>query len=92
MANLQVRDIDDRLYSSLKALARKENRSVSQEVVSILERHLANPLVYRDNPTKKFLELSGAWDDERSANEIINELKKSRRVSSRFGDKDVFSD
>jgi hypothetical protein len=43
MAILQVRDIDDQLYASLKEIAKSENRSLSQEVVPILEKYLANP-------------------------------------------------
>ncbi len=39
MANLQVRDIDDKLYDSLKRRADLEHRSISQEVVMIIESH-----------------------------------------------------
>ena len=55
MAILQVRDIDDRLYTSLKELAQSENRSLSQEVISILEKYLSNPAVFKNNPTREFL-------------------------------------
>jgi plasmid stability protein len=72
MAILQVRDIDDRLYASLKAVAKSHNRSVSQEVISILEKYLSNPAVYKSNPTREFVALSGAWEDDRSADEIID--------------------
>lgn len=37
MAILQVRDIDDRLYASLKAIAKSQNRSISQGVIYIIE-------------------------------------------------------
>lgn len=86
MAILQVRDIDDRLYSSLKEIAKKENRSLSQEVISIIEKYLSNPSVFAKNPTQAFLDLSDAWDDNRSASEIIKDIKNSRNKSSRFGD------
>jgi plasmid stability protein len=46
MAILQVRDIDDRLYDSLKQKAQINNRSISQEVISILETYLSNPGIY----------------------------------------------
>lgn len=84
MATLQVRDIDDRLYASLKAVAKSENRSISQEVISILEKFLSNPAVYKDNPTKEFIALSGAWTDDRNANEIIASIKNSRQNSKRL--------
>lgn len=85
MAILQVRDIDDRLYSSLKELAKSENRSLSQEVVSILEHYLSNPLLFKKNPTRDFLSLSGSWDDDRTPDEIIADIKKNRKKNKRFG-------
>jgi len=92
MAILQVRDIDDRLYSSLKAIAKSENRSISQEVISIIEKYLSNPMVYKNNPTKEFIALSGAWDDNRNADEIIDSIKKSRKNSERFKSENVIFD
>jgi hypothetical protein len=92
MAILQVRDIDDRLYASLKKIARSENRSLSQEVVSILEKYLANPAVFTNNPTQEFLALSGSWDDSRKADEIIHDIKKNRKSNRRFGVKNVLFD
>ncbi len=92
MANLQVRDLDDRLYNSLKNLAKRENRSLSQEVISILEKYLSNPAVFNSNSTKEFLSLSGAWDDDRTAGEIIAGIRKNRKKSRRFADKNVLFD
>lgn len=85
MAILQVRNIDERLYSSLKELAKSENHSLSQEVVSILEKYLSNPAVFKNNPTRDFIALSGSWEDSRSANEIVSEIRKGSRKSRRFG-------
>ncbi|MEW6187059.1 MAG: antitoxin [Thermodesulfobacteriota bacterium] len=92
MAILQVRDIDDRLYSSLKNLAKSENRSLSQEVISILEKYLSNPVVFTNNPTREFLSLSGAWKDKRNAEDIVQDLKKNRRNSQRFEGKNGLFD
>lgn len=88
MAILQVRDLDDRLYATLKDRAKKENRSLSQEVISILEKYLSNPHVFKNNPTRDFLNLSSSWDDDRTAEEIIADIKNSRRSTTRFGDSD----
>jgi len=85
MAILQVRDIDDHLYDTLKAVARQENRSVSQEVISILEQYLAEPSAVRINPTREFLALSGSWSEEKSASELTAEVRGRRRNSRRFG-------
>ena len=92
MAILQVRDIDDRLYSSLKNLAKSENRSLSQEVISILEKYLSNPVVFKNNPTREFLSLSGSWADDRTADEIVKDIKKNRRNSKRFEAQNVLFD
>ena len=92
MAILQVRDIDDRLYASLKAIAKTQNRSISQEVIYIIEKYLSNPAVYTNNPTREFLALSGAWEDDRSADEIINSITKSRKKSGRFKKENVIFD
>lgn len=92
MAILQVREVDDRLYSLLKAKAKKENRSLSQEVISILENYLSNPDAFNRNPTKEFLSLAEAWSDERTAKEIIDQIKRSRKNSKRFEAENVLFD
>jgi plasmid stability protein len=86
MAILQVRDIDDRLYDSLKQKAQSENRSISQEVTVILETYLANPNIYNTNSTREFLKLS--WDDNKTAAEIINAIRKARKNKKSFGEYD----
>lgn len=92
MAILQVRNIDDRLYAALKAVAKSQNRSISQEVILIIEKHLSNPGIYGNNPTREFIALSGAWDDNRSADKILNSIKKSRKNSKRFKKGNVIFD
>ncbi|GBR75095.1 antitoxin [Candidatus Termititenax aidoneus] len=84
MAILQVRDIDDRLYDSLKQKAQSDNRSISQEVVVILETYLANPSADNTNPTQEFLKLS--WADTRDADEIITAIRKDRKNKKSFGE------
>jgi plasmid stability protein len=84
MAILQVRDMDDRLYSSLKQKAKNDNRSISQEVISILEFHLSNPTISNENSTREFLNLS--WDDNRTAVEIIDTISKDRKNKKSFGE------
>ncbi len=85
MANLQVRDIDEKLYSSLRNLATNEKRSISQEVIYILQKYLSTPKSFDLNPTDDFLQLSGSWDDERNAEEIIKDIEDNRKNSARFG-------
>ena len=92
MAILQVRDLDDRLYSTLKSIAKSENRSISQEVISILEKYLSNPHAFSGNPTREFISLSDSWDDNRNADEIIDSIRNSRKISKRFGSDNVIFD
>ena len=92
MAILQVRNIDDALYSLLKERAKNKNRTISQEVIYILEKYLSNPEVHFVNATKEFIALCGAWDDIRSADDIINYIKKSHKNSKRFNTKNVLFD
>ncbi len=91
MANLQVKDIDDRLYDSIRKIAANEKRSISQEVVYILQRYLSIPKAFEYNPTDEFLKLSGSWKDERDEDEIVKEVRNYRRNSKRFGsDNELF--
>ncbi len=86
MANLQVKEIDEHLYHSLKRRAAQERRSVSQEVILILEKYLSKPEQFNNNPTSDFLQLCGSWVDERSADEIIGDIMSGRADSQRFSE------
>ena len=88
MATLQVRSMDDRLYEALGRRAAMDNRSISQEVVMIVKEYLSAPDAHHKRKTESFLELAGSWQDDRSAEEIIREVGKSRQNSaSRFKEK-----
>ncbi len=43
MASLQIRDVDPRLLKRLKALAEREHRTLSHQVLFVLERFLESP-------------------------------------------------
>lgn len=81
MATLQVKGMDDGLYEALKALAARENRSVSQQVVALVKAALANPRP--GQATRDFLELAGTWEDPREASVIAAELRWARRNRQR---------
>ncbi|MGH9323075.1 MAG: FitA-like ribbon-helix-helix domain-containing protein [Vicinamibacteria bacterium] len=53
MATLNIKNVPEKLYSRLKARARRERRSISQEVLRILEE------VTRPSETVSILELRG---------------------------------
>ncbi len=84
MANLQVKDIDPLLYDALRHIAKREHRSISQEVIKIIETYINMPNIKQKNATEEFLKLAGSWDDDRSADEIANEIRRSRREGERF--------
>ncbi len=83
MANLQVRDIDNRLYESLKRRAELEHRSVSQEVVMIIESHLKRDNLETENQTLEFLKLTNSWHDDKNAEDIISDIRSSRSKTNR---------
>jgi plasmid stability protein len=85
MATLQVRDINDELYSNLKVLAEKEHRSISQEVIKIIESYIQSPEKKLKDITQDFLTLSGSWQDNRNSEEIIKDIRHSRKNSNRLG-------
>ena len=86
MAILQVRDIDDRIYESLKRISQQNKRSISQEVIHIIETYLSDPQTIKKNGTEEFLKLAGSWEDDRSAEEIITEIRKGRSTNKRFSE------
>lgn len=92
MATLQVRDIDDRLYNFLKTSAKLQNRSISQEVVTIIQDYLNSSQKPVKNSTIEFLSLCGAWIDEKQPAEIVDEMKRVRTTSTRFGENNVLFD
>ena len=85
MANLQVRDMDDRLYDWLRQRSKLNNRSISQEVISMIEEYSCRR---RDticaNAVEEFLNNTPLFDDERSAEEICNDIASARKNSDRF--------
>lgn len=83
MANLQVKSIDDELYKSLRRRAAMENRSISQEVISILKAYLSMPSNKTRLVNNQFLELCGTWEGDESSDEIIKELRNSRVNNSK---------
>ena len=84
MAVLQVRDIDDRLYDRLKFAAKIDNRSISQQVITILQNYFTSVPVKTKNATEEFLKLAGSWEDSRTTDEIIDDIYGSRVNSTRF--------
>ncbi|MCX5846649.1 MAG: hypothetical protein NTW12_09905 [Deltaproteobacteria bacterium] len=84
MANLQIKSMDDNLYAQIKELAAMENRSVSQQMIFLVKEYLARKKNLRSarSPARTLLELSGSWDDNRTPEEIVKEIKGARRSTN----------
>ena len=88
MANLQIKGINPELYEELKKLAAAENRSVSQEVLFLVKNYLAGKghIIKLKTPAQVLLELSGSWEDNRPADEIIADIKSARKNSRKLSE------
>ncbi|MCF8053564.1 MAG: hypothetical protein K9L59_20200 [Desulfobacterales bacterium] len=88
MSNLQIKGIDDQLYQELKRLATDENRSVSQEVLFLIRNHLAQSRRSSKAVTagQTLLALAGSWEDQRPAEEIVQDIRRRRRSSRKFSE------
>jgi len=86
MANLQIKNIDEGLYEEIKRAASAENRSVSQQVLTLIQEYLAKrkQILKLKSPGQVLLELSSTWEDEMSAEEIVRGIKKARRNSKKL--------
>lgn len=82
MATLQVKGMDPALYEALKARAKRDCRTVSQEVTYIVQQFLSRPGYSPRESTDAFIAMAGTWEDGRSAEEIVKELRASRRSRS----------
>ena len=86
MANLQIKGIEDNLYKKIKELAASENRSVSQQVLFLIKECLSRRGSNRNlkSPAQTLLELAGSWEDNRTAEKIISEIKRGRKNSKKL--------
>jgi len=83
MATLQIKGMDDDLYRALAARAAQERRSISQQVTRIIQDFLARRRGSAEETTAAFLELCGTWADARSAEEIVENIKRARKSGGR---------
>ena len=86
MANLQIKNIQDELYEEIKKLAAAENRSISQQVLFLVKEYLAKRkhLTAAKSPAQVLLELSGSWEDDKSAQQLVKEIKSARKSSRKL--------
>jgi hypothetical protein len=84
MANLQIKGIEEDLYSEIKKMAAAENRSVSQQILFLVKMYMAKRVRCDStkSPAEVLIDLHGSWQDEREADKIIGQLKKARKNST----------
>jgi plasmid stability protein len=73
MATLNIKNVPDKLYSRLKARARRERRSISQEVLYILDEATRLP------ETLSILELRGLGKDVWKGTDPAAHVDEERR-------------
>ena len=85
MANLQIKGIEGSIYKEIKDMAAAEHRSVSQQIL-LVKNYLAGKKHANElrSPAQVLLELSGSWDNTRSADKIISDIKSSRKNSKKL--------
>lgn len=88
MSNLQIKGIEEGLYRELKRLAAEENRSVSQQLLFLIRRSLAERrrVKREDSAADVLLSMAGSWEDSRPAERILDDIRESRRSSKKFSD------
>jgi len=81
MANLHIKGMNDDFYARIKALAGSENRSASQQILFMIKEYLREKQQFQTlkTPAQVLLDMSGTWEDDRTADEIIADLKQLRR-------------
>jgi len=86
MANLQIKNVEDNLYEEIKKLASAENRSVSQQVLFLVKEYLAKRkhLTATKSPAQVLLDLSGSWEDDKNAEQVVKEIKSARKSSRKL--------
>ena len=74
------------MYEEIKKLASAENRSVSQQVLFLVKEYLAKRkhLTAAKSPAQVLLELSGSWEDDKNAEQIVKEIKSARKSSRKL--------
>ena len=90
MANLQIKGIEASLYEEIKLLAKSESRSVSQQVLHLIKHWISNKKQFDKvaTPAETLLELSGTWEGNKSADDLVADIKSARTNTRRF--KEIF--
>jgi len=87
--NLTVRNIPEEIIKKIRTLSELEKRSLNNEILILLERGVQEEINtffnFKNNITKGtqiniWKRLSKEWDDDRSAQEIIDDIYTNRTL------------
>ena len=85
--NITIRNIPKEVIEKIRTLSQVERRSLNSEILMVLERGLEEKLgrmfdiksnMTRELQTDIWRNLSAKWDDERSTEEIIEDIYSHR--------------
>ena len=87
--NLTVRNIPKEIIKKIRTLSELEKRSLNNEILILLERGVQEEMnnlfedkdyITKDTQLNIWRKLSGEWDDNRSTQEIIDDIYSSRTL------------
>lgn len=90
MQSITLRNIPDGIMDIIRALSKKEKRSINSELLLLLENGVSKHIVSTNgNKINKisietqidlWSNISGKWKDKRKTEEIINDIYESRTL------------
>ena len=87
--NITVRNIPEEIISKIRTLSQMEKRSLNNEILLLLERGVQEEVKFFSKNKKSisketqlsiWKKLSNEWDDERSTQEIIDDIYNNRTL------------
>ncbi len=91
--NLTIRNIPDDVINKIKTLSLMEKRSLNNEILLVLERGIQEEVKHLFNIKRSISKnvqvniwerLSKEWQDDRTTDEIINDIYNSRTLGREF--------
>ena len=93
MANITIRNIPEEVFEKIKKLSTIEKRSLNSEMLVIIEKGAESEITEVRKSGKKiprsiqvnlWKNLSAAWEDERTTEEIIRDIHGGRTLGRDF--------
>ena len=89
MANITIRNIPDDIFEKIKRISSIERRSINNELLVIIEKGINSEIqdlksmqknISKETQLKLWKNLSSQWKDDRSTEEIIQDIYNSRTL------------